>query len=58
MQADKQEQIRTIHQSRKGLKRGQGLVLRSRTQETLRVELPRDLDYNTQRLCACYILIE
>jgi hypothetical protein len=34
----------------KGSKREQGLVLGSRTQETLRPELWRDLNYYTQRL--------
>jgi hypothetical protein len=43
---------------KEGLKREQGSVLGMQTQETLRTELSRDLSYNTQRLCACYILIE
>jgi hypothetical protein len=40
---------------KKRLKRGQGLVLRSRTQETLRAELPRDLDYHKQELAMCLV---
>jgi hypothetical protein len=54
---DKQEQLRTIHQSREALKERR-VWLGSRTQETLRVELSRYLDYITQRLWAWYILIK
>jgi hypothetical protein len=62
---DKQEQLRTIHQSRKGFKRGQSLVLGTQTQKNAKngtivekTHLSKDLYYNTQKLYARYILIE
>jgi hypothetical protein len=55
MQSNKQEQLRTIHQTREALK-GQVLVLGTQTQETLKA-IGRFGLYHT-RLCVWYILIE